>query len=190
MNLHRDITALVSGLAFILMPFIASAASLSIQSLSPTTTITAKTIVSFSVVPSGFVALTYGLSDSFGTTSSASIGNVDPSGKFSWVPLVGDVGTHILTVTASDNASNTASTTQTITVQPPPSLSIQSPSGTSVMPGAKFTFTVSATGFTNPTYIIGDSFGGSSVKNTNMDATGNFEWKPDQEQVGMHTITI
>jgi len=39
-------------------------------------------------------------------------------------------------------------------------------------------FSVSASGFNNPTYSVSDSFGGSSVSNNNINAYGNFSWTP------------
>ncbi len=179
------VLALGAPLAF------AQAASISIQSLSPGTTAIAKSLVTFKIVPAGFSALSYQLSDSFGATSTASESDIDLSGNFSWVPIAIDAGTHTFTVTASDYSGNSASTTETIQVLPPPSLTIQSVSGgTSIMPGTKFSFVVSAVGFTNPAYSMSDSFSGSSVGNVSIDSSGNFSWTPDASQNGDHLITI
>jgi len=119
------------------------------------------------------------------------VNDFDPGGNFSWVPAAGDVGTHTFTITATDTSGDSALTTQTITVMPPPSISISSvsPQG-NIMPGAKFSFVVTATGFTNPSYSIGDSFDGSSASTVVLDPSGNFAWTPDVSQDGDHTITI
>jgi peptidoglycan hydrolase-like protein with peptidoglycan-binding domain len=189
-NFRYFITALF-GLALLSAPLaFASASSVSIQSLSPGNTVSANSRITFSVISSGFFAQSYALTDSF-STSSASNGNFDPVGNFFWVPVPSDVGTHTLTITASDFSGDAASTTQSIIVAPVPSLSVQSVSpGTTIMPGTKFSFSVSASGFVSPSYIASDSFSGSSVGDPNVDTSGNFSWTPDVSQNGQHVITI
>lgn len=168
----------------------ASAASVSVQSLTPGPSVVAKTVVTFQIVPAGFSAQSYQLSDSF-PASTASVNNVDPGGKFSWVPAASDVGTHTFTITALNYSGDSASTTQTITVLPPPSLTIQSVSpSTVIMPDTKFTFSVAAPGFTSPNFIVSDNFSGSTVSNVSIDTSGNFSWTPDVSQNGEHVITI
>jgi peptidoglycan hydrolase-like protein with peptidoglycan-binding domain len=171
------------------MPFMASAATLTVQSLSPGSSVMAKNKLSFSLVTSGFTAYLYQVQDSFSGSSVANT-NVDGGGNFQWVPLVSDVGTHTLTITSRDFNDNSATVTQTITVLPPPSISIHSASGVSVMPGETFSFTVSHSGFTNPIFSIGDEFNGSSATYVNIGPSGNFSWKPDFSQNGQHRITV
>lgn len=166
--------------------------SVSISNLSPGDTVIAKSLVSFKVVPSGFVApaTAYQITDSFGG-STASNANFDNAGNFSWVPVASDAGVHTFTITARNYSGESATVTQTITVQPPPSVKIESVSpGEQVMPGTTFTFRVVPTSFTDPKYIIGDSFNGSSVTISNLDTAGNFSWTPNLSQNGDHAITI
>lgn len=191
MNPGKYIIASTFGLFTLCVPLaFANAASVSIASLSPGQTVTAHDRFTFIIVPVGFTNQTYQFSDSF-RSSSASLTNISGAGNFFWVPLDSDVGTHVFTINVQDNSGNAANVTQTVTVLPAPTLSIHAVSpGTAIMPGTKFSFSVTASGFTNPSYSIGDSFSGSSVRNTNLDASGNFSWTPDQEQNGDHIITI
>ncbi|OGG60429.1 hypothetical protein A3C86_02955 [Candidatus Kaiserbacteria bacterium RIFCSPHIGHO2_02_FULL_49_16] len=167
--------------------------SISVQSLSPTGAVPAGTTVTFDIVSAGFSSRIYVISDAFGT-STVSNSNFSGGGGFSWTPAVSDIGAHPLTITASDNVGNAASTTATIVVAPPPSLVIQSlVPGRSVMPAAKLSFTVSALGFTNPRFSLGDAFGGisgTSITDANIDSSGNFSWTPDASQQGEHVLTV
>ena len=54
-------------------------------------------------------------------------------------------------------------------------------------PGTTVTFTASATGFTDPTYVIGDSTGGTTGT---IDKIGFFSWTPKASDAGMHTVTV
>jgi peptidoglycan hydrolase-like protein with peptidoglycan-binding domain len=185
----------ITGVLFTLVLFTSGLAhadtqTASIQSLSPGASVVAKNRLTFSVVTSGFVAQSYQLSDSF-SGSTASMQNFDGGGNFSWVPLVSDVGTHTFTITSRNFDGSAATVTQTITVLPPPSISISAVSPSSVvMPGTTVNFTVVQQGFTNPTYIISDDFGGSTATNVKIGPSGNFSWTPDLSQNGKHRITI
>lgn len=192
MNTFKTFAVSALGAIIFLVPAsYASAASVTIQSLMPGTSVMAKNSVSFSTVLSGFEYPVYQISDSFGTTSSISNENLNLAGSFRWTPGVLDVGTHTITVTVTDNSANRSTATQTITVLPPPAVIAQNISpGKVILPGAKLMFTTVATGFTNPTFIAGDYFGGSSVGNANIDAAGNFSWTPDVSQDGEHSITV
>lgn len=195
MRNYKNIAAGIFALSLLTASFaFADSPSISIQDISPGTTVPVRNVLTFTAVPSGFSGTLFVLSDSFAGAASTSISgsNISGGGKFYWTPTVTDVGTHVLLILSSDNVGNSASTTQTITVSPPPSVSIQSISpGTAVMPGTKLTFTASTTGFTNPKYIVGDTFSnGTSITALNIDATGNFSWTPDTSQNGNHPITI
>ncbi len=175
--------------ALLVAPVYADTFTASVNSLSPGTSVTAKTKFSFTVKVTGFVPSNYKLVDSFSGTT-ASVQNFDGGGNFSWVPVVSDVGVHTFTITANDYQGNSAQVTQTITVLPPPSVSIQSVApGNKIPVGGKFTFAVSSNGFTNPIFIVGDDFGGSSVGNINL-INGQFSWTPDLQQTGQHRINI
>ncbi len=194
MKFLKHLAAVVLGSVLFAAPLaFADALSISVQSLSQTGAVPAGTTVTFDIVPTGFSSRIYVISDAFGT-STVSNSNFSVSGGFSWTPAVSDIGTHPLTITASDNIGNAASTTATIVVAPPPSLVIQSLSpGRSVMPAATLSFSVSAPGFTNPRFSLGDSFGGisgTSITDANIDASGNFSWTPDASQQGEHVLTV
>lgn len=165
-------------------------ASVSITNLTPGDTVIAKSLLSFKVVPSGFVATAYQIQDSF-SGSTVTNANFDNAGNFSWVPVASDAGAHTLTITARNYTGDSATITQTITVQPPPSVKIESVSPSEqIMPGTTFTFRVVPAGFTDPKYIIGDSFSGSSVTISNLDTAGNFSWTPNSTQNGEHAISV
>lgn len=164
--------------------------SATITDLSPGTSVTAKSLVNFKVKVEGFSPTLYQISDSFSGTSITS-SNIDFAGNFSWVPEAKDAGGHTLTITARDFDSHTVTVAQTITVLPPPSAKIDSASHSDrIMPGTTLTFNVLTPGFANPTFIVGDSFGGSSVSNANIDSTGHFSWTPNISQKGDHAITV
>lgn len=198
MRAVKHLVAAVFGFVLLAVPFaFADAFSVSIQSLSPAGAgaIPVGTTVSFTITPAGFLPTLYILSDTFYATSSASNKNISGNGYFSWTPTQSDVGTHPLIVTASDNVGNAASTTVSIVVAPPPALAIQSiVPGPTVMPGAKLSFTVTASGLTNPSFSLGDAFGGnggSTVSTTaTIDSSGNFSWTPDATQLGEHLLTV
>jgi hypothetical protein len=165
--------------------------SVAIQSLTPGATVTANSFLSFQLVTVGFAAQSYQLTDSFGSLSTAAPENIDPGGKFSWTPAKRDAGTHNLTIVASDYVGDSATVSLSIVVLPPPSVSLQSVSTTgNVMPGSPYSFTISAVGFTNPSYSVSDSFGGSSASSVVVGVSGNFLWTPDIAQSGEHTITV
>ncbi|MDO8552320.1 MAG: peptidoglycan-binding protein [bacterium] len=190
----KHLVAAVFGCVLFVAPFaFADTLSIAVQSLSPTGAVPAGTTIAFTIVPTGFTSRIYVISDAFGT-STVSNSNFSVVGEFSWTPAVSDVGTHPLTISASDNIGNAASTTATIVVIPPPSISIQSLSpGTTVLSAAKLTFTATTSGFTNPIFSLGDSFGGTagtSIRDTNIDAAGNFSWTPDVDQQGEHLLTV
>src|SRR5262249_573019 len=105
-------------------PFFASALSLSVQSLTPGSTVIAKSNVSLKVVSAFGNPVSYQISDSFGA-SSITADNINGGGNFSWLPGVTDVGTHTITITGTDFSSGSpdvGTITQTITVAPPPSI--------------------------------------------------------------------
>jgi hypothetical protein len=186
----KIITAAISLLGLFAPFAFANAASVTIASLTPGQSVVAKDRIMFGIVPTGFNAVSYQLTDSF-PGSSANISNLSATGNFFWVPVVSDVGTHVFTITASDGVSNTGTVTQTVTVLPLPALAITNVSpGTTVMPGNKFSFTILNSGLTNPVYSISDTFSGSSITSANLDASGNFSWTPEQIQTGDHSITF
>jgi peptidoglycan hydrolase-like protein with peptidoglycan-binding domain len=177
---------------------VSQAPSVSIQSLSPSTSVTAGQTVTFNVAASGFTSPSYSLSDSF---SGGTVNNTDinSSGNFSWTPTTSDVGTHTITADVSDSSGHSVSASETITVTAASSpgtvgsggATIQGLSpGTTVTVGAPLTFSVAASSFSNPAFSVSDSFSGSTISNADINSAGYFTWTPTQNDVGTHNLTI
>ncbi|MEN9413076.1 MAG: hypothetical protein RLZZ342_163 [Candidatus Parcubacteria bacterium] len=188
MNISRITSAFIIGLFVSPLSAIA-ATSVSIAELAPGTSVMAATNVTFRIVPTELSYATYSLTDSF-ANSSASSNNINLGGRFSWVPNASDAGTHVFTITARGN-EGAVTTTQTITVLPPPSVSISAPvPGNTVAPGTPLSFSVSTSGFTNPTLTIGDTSSNPVILTPHLTAAGNFSWTPTNADKGEHTITV
>src|SRR3989344_6237328 len=190
MKYRTCVATAVSGLIILSASFaFADTPSISIQSLTPGSTIFAKNTIEFSIAASGFSPQSYQVSDPFsGTTISET--NLNSAGKFSWTPFASDVGTHTLTITANDVSGTRATVAQTVTVAPPPSISIGSVSpGNTVMPGTKYSFVVTPSGFADPKCSVSDS-AASSASLVAINSSGNFSWTPDMSDKGEHTITV
>lgn len=88
-------------------------------SILPTTqTISIGSVSTFSVTVYGFTSPAYTINDSFSNTSVLS-SNLNSSGVFSWVPQQKDLGTHNLTIYATDSYGHSASgVAQIIVTQP------------------------------------------------------------------------
>ena len=161
----------------------------SIVGLYPGAEVPIGATVSFSIISNGFSSPTYYLVDSF--AGGATSGNIDSSGNFSWTPNKDNVGTHGLTISVSDAQGDSATVSQQIIVDGAASLSIQSLSpSASVNIGNPVTFSVSPSGLFNPTYTVGDSFLNSSLQNYALNASGQFNWTPIAQDIGIHTIAI
>ena len=175
-------------LALFLLPTVALAdASVSVTPPYPGTTVNAGTRVSFSVVPSGFDGpVTYRIVDSFG--GGANTGNIDSGGSFFYNTNQSVIGTHTITITATDALGTTSSATQTITVQSGPTASLQASSSSATI-GTQLSFTITAQGLFNPTYGMADSFVGSSLRTDSVTADGIAVWTPLWQDIGTHTIT-
>lgn len=183
---------IVLGLGLFAVPFAFAYAdvSASIQSLSPSTNVQVGTPVSFSIAASGFSGPTYSITDSF-SGSSVTSGNLDGNGNFSWTPTANDVGNHILTVSVQDSSGDSATVQEQIFVSNSASLSIQSLSpGSSVNAGQNITFSAAASGFSDPTYSVSDSFSGSTLTSADISNSGYFTWTPQPQDAGTHTLTI
>lgn len=168
------------------------ASSVSIQALSPASAVVILGGgVTFDAATSGFTNPTYSVVDSsIGSTVSSSL--INSYGNFRWIPIAQDLGTHTITVIVNDQSGNSATVSQNITVQQPPMISIQSmtPSSTMVILGKTASFSAAATGFSNPTYMVRDSFYNSSITTDSINTSGNFVWTPLLQDVGTHTITV
>lgn len=164
--------------------------SVSIQSLSPSSTVTPGTAVSFSVVSSGFnSSLLYTLSDSQSQTTITN-SHINSSGVFSWIPNSSDAGTHTLTITVTDESGTSLSLAQSIIVVNPTLTILSVSPGSSVNVGQTVFFSTAVGGLTNPTYSISDSLVASSIYYGNINSAGNFTWTPKSQDVGTHTITV
>ncbi len=183
---------LAFALAVIPLSSVHAALSLAIQSVSPSTTIAVNQTITFIVVASGFSSPTFRATDSFRNTTTATI---DSSGNFRWTPDSNDIGTHTFTITVTDSLGNVVTAQQQVIVSTSSSsnnsLTIQSlfPSS-SVTTGQQVLFTAVASGFTNPTYTVSDSFGGSTVRSNFINSSGNFNWTPQVQDTGTHVITV
>jgi hypothetical protein len=174
-------------------------ASLSIQSLSPSSSISPGQTVSFTAVASGFNSPSFSVSDSF-SGSTVYNGNINSSGNFSWAPSSNDIGTHTITITATDNSGHTATAAETISVtSTPASQTTGNGSGTAiqglqpgntVIVGQPVSFTVSAAGFNNPVFTLQDSLSGTSVVSGDINTAGYFDWTPTANDIGTHNFTI
>jgi hypothetical protein len=187
----------VLGMCAMPLAFAYASTSVSIQSVSPGTTVLAGNTLSFSISASGFSSLSYSVSDSFGG-SSVSNNNINSYGNFSWTPSTSDAGTHNLTITVSDSNGNSTSLVEQITVTTTQTSStgvvavtIQGLTpGTSVVVGNSLTFTAAASNFTSPSFTVSDSYVGSSISNAYINSGGVFSWTPTANQIGTHVLTV
>ncbi|MDE2071490.1 MAG: peptidoglycan-binding protein [Patescibacteria group bacterium] len=150
--------------------------------------VTAGSPVTFSVVTTGLTNPTYTVADSFSPSSLPSTA-MGQDGSFRWTPVGQDVGVHTITVTASDSMGYTATTSQTITVLAPTTLTIIKLSpGYTVHVGELLTFTATTTGFVAPTFTVTDDFSTSTT--ATIDAAGNFSWTPQSSDIGGHPFAL
>lgn len=195
-------TVLMFSLLLWPFAFAYASVSISIQSLTPSTTIQVGTTLSFIVSTSDFSSPSYVVSDSL-SGSSVSNSNIDSNGNFSWTPASSDVGSHDITVTVSDSSGNTAATDEKIIVNAAASsdqTTTSSGSGltivnlspsTTVSVGIPLIFTAQASNLSSPVYSVSDLFGGSTISNLNINSSsGFFNWTPSSNQIGTHQISV
>jgi len=147
--------------------------------------------VSFSVTPSGLFSPTYSAADSFADSSLQS-GAVNSNGAFNWTPLPQDVGAHTITITTKDGMGYSATTSQTVTVLPIPTMTINNLSpGYTVKAGQTVSFIATTTGLITPSYTITDTFNGTTATSTaTVSAAGRVVWTPQPNDVGVHTFIV
>ncbi|MDZ4226952.1 MAG: hypothetical protein U1D26_00570, partial [Patescibacteria group bacterium] len=192
---YPTIAASVLAAAFFLAATPAFAdTSLAIQSLSPGSSVNVGSSLTFTAITSGLSApITYTISDTLSGSTLSSSNFASGSSNLSWTPAAADVGTHNVTVTATDGSSQTASVQQTITVLPAPSVSLESISPDTKVPvGTELTFTATPSNFSNTSYsfTLSDTDSVSTIKNSNIDSSGHFKWTPRSVDLGLHTLTV
>jgi len=166
------------------------AASVSIQSLVPGTSVSIGTPITFSVSAYGLLNPTYTAGDSF-FNSSLMQSAINTAGVFSWTPIFQDIGTHTITVTAKDVYGNSATSPTVIIVFPSATASITGLApGTSVNAGSTLSFTATSTGFINPAYAVYDAFIGISTSTIVVGPTGTANWVPTNNDIGVHPISL
>ncbi len=186
---HNTFTLLT--VALLALPNAAFAATLTIGAVNPSNTTTPGNGLNFQMTPNDFqTAVTYTIADAFGSASTISASNINNGGVFSWIPTSADIGDHALTLTATDQSSNTATAHVTISVLGPPSVTISGQTSDTVMAGYGVAFTALAHSIVNPTYSITDSFSGSISASTINSSTGYFNWTTTKADVGTHKLTI
>ena len=184
----------IFGLGALALPAGAALADItgvSVQSLSPGTSILVGQTLTFTAVASGSGTPIYLVYDSV-ANSSINDSVMNPgTGVFSWTPGVGDIGTHVLTVEATGGTGLIMKQQETITVNSQYNLNIQSLSpSASPNVGDTVTFTAVPTGFSPESYTVTDSLYGSSITNANISSSGVFNWTPVTSDEGTHTITV
>ena len=168
---------------------VSAPAAIAIQGLSPGTSVVVGNPLTFIAAATSFVNPSFTVSDSF---SGSSISNADISsgGAFSWTPTPSEVGTHTITVYASDSLGHSANVTEQILVEEPNIAVTSINPGNNVNPGTTLTFALTQAGLVNPSYTLSDAFSNTSISNSNINASGNFAWTPTVSQVGSHPLTI
>jgi hypothetical protein len=128
---------------------VVGAPAVKIADLNPGSTVAVGSTLSFGASTTGFISPNLMLQDTFyvGTTSPLVL---DSAGRISWTPTAKDVGTHFITVSATDTTQSSATAQTTITVVaagtavPKPAISPTVPSianATTPIPSAKHVFT-------------------------------------------------
>jgi len=82
-----------------------------VLTLQPGATVPVGTPISFTASSPAFATTTFAIGDVFTGTSSVTTNSLSSEGRFRWTPLDADIGTHLLTVTATDVYGNAASST-------------------------------------------------------------------------------
>lgn len=167
-----------------------STATVSIHLISNSAVARPGTTISFAAGSSGFINPQYTFTDAY-SGEGRTLGTIDSvGGYFSWTPTVYDAGTHLITVTATDAFDHTASNTITLYVQSDAVLIKNLAPGTTLAYDRTLTFSLVAPGYTQPYYIVYDSFWDSDVSPAAVDASSNFSWTPDVSQQGLHSLRI
>lgn len=158
---------------------------ISIQDLSPGSSLYPDKTLTFSIAAPGFINPRYTIFDSFSGTSLTS-SNISSGGNFSWKPKNSDVGVHSLTIRITSSNGRTENIYQTIVVN---GLSINNVSSTQLKVGSTLSFTATTHGMDNPSFRVTDSARNNTIDSISI--SGNtFRWTPTSADIGNHTITV
>jgi hypothetical protein len=69
------------------------------------------------------------------------------------------------------------------------SITISNQNQTAIL-GNSVSFSVTPSGFTNPSYVLSDPFSGTTITNSNINSSGYFTWTPQSRDVGTHSIVV
>lgn len=153
-------------------------------------TVTVGNPVSFTLTPQGFFNPTYSVADSFYNSSLRGTA-MGADGTFNWTPIMQDIGVHTITVTAKDSLGYSATSSQTLTVLPTPTMTIDALTpGYTMRPGQALSFVATTTGLIHPTYTIADTFNTTTTTSASIDAKGKVSWAPQPNDVGVHAFII
>lgn len=167
--------------------------NITVTSISPSNNITPGATLTFTLSQAGLVNPNYTLTDSFTGTSGTTItnSNINSSGVFTWTPTAAQVGTHQVMLYANDSQGHAATTTISLYVIQPVQVALTAPApGSTIAPGTTVVLNATAFGFTNPAFVMTDSFPGTSLTNANINAAGAVSWTPTISDIGTHTITV
>lgn len=184
-NIHR----IVASLLFFtfLLPSTASAFNINIGTISPNRKVPVGTTISFTF-DTDTSDIKYTLTDTLpGSTLSNSHINFN---TFSWTPQSQDMGTHSVTITAFDSVGIRRTLSEEFVVTEASGVLIKNAINTSLYPGETVSFSVAANGFISPVFSVQDSVSGSSLKSSSIDSFGNFNWKPNSRDVGVHNLQV
>ena len=185
-------TDLTNAVATTSVRILVAATHVFAQNLAPGATVAVGRALTFTAYAPGFNMPAFTVYD--GTAgSSVTPGAMNAStGAFSWTPTGDDIGTHTLTIRASDINGNTAQTSVTVSViAPKVSVASYQPS---IAAGSLSIFTASATGITNPAWSVVDYPSGgatsTSVVASDVSSAGVFSWIPRTSDIGTHAVNI
>jgi hypothetical protein len=92
--------------------------SVRIMSIMPGTTAHVGDSVSLTATTTGFTQPSFAISDAFTSTLGTSSLAIDQTGTVTWTPAPNDIGTHRITISASDASGNNGSALATIQIVP------------------------------------------------------------------------
>ncbi len=160
----------------------------SISTPTPSGPVRFGTPVSFTASSVGFLSPVYSIEDPFFNSSISSF-SMSSAGSFYWTPLLKDVGVHKLVVSARDQQGHYASTTQVITVEGLPSVSVLD-APQNIAANSKLQFNATAVGFVSPTIAVTDLFYTNRATSTLKLEGGKLTWTPLYNDIGVHTFVV